>query len=130
MSIEVRIIDGPLDAGTAIWEVPGAGAILCFDGVVRPLEDGQPIAGLHYQAYEPMASNLLRQLADETKRRFGVLAVRVEHSRGDVPVGRCAFRLQLASAHRTEALAAMTWFIDRLKQDVPIWKSVLPLAMP
>jgi molybdopterin synthase catalytic subunit len=41
--------------------------------------------------------------------------------------GQCSFRLQVASAHRAEALAAMTEFIDRLKRDVPIWKSPVPV---
>lgn len=125
MSIEVHIIDGPLHEDRAAWGVEGAGAVLCFDGIVRPIEDGQIIAGLHYQVYEPMASSSLRWLAEETRQRFAVLAVHVAHSRGDVPSGQCSFRLRIASTHRKEALAAMDYFIDRLKQDVPIWKQPL-----
>jgi len=125
MSIEVHIIDGPLQEEHAALGVEGAGAMLCFEGVVRPLEDGQEIAGLHYEVYEPMASRVLRQLAEDTHQRFAVLAIRVEHSRGNVPSGHCSFRLRIASTHRKEALAAMDHFIDRLKQDVPIWKQSL-----
>jgi molybdopterin synthase catalytic subunit len=125
MSIEVHILDTPLDAAAADWSVPGAGTLLCFDGVVRPLEDGRPITGLHYQVYEPMASRILRQLAEDVCGRFHLLALQVEHSRGDVPAGRCSFRLRIASTHRQEALEAMGQFIDRLKVDVPIWKKPL-----
>ncbi len=128
MSIEVHIIDGPLCEDHAAWSVSDAGAIICFEGVVRPLEDGQEIAGLHYQVYEPMASRMLRQLAEETRQRFAVLAVSVEHSRGNVPAGRRSFRLKVAATHRKEALAAVDYFIDRLKQDVPIWKQPLKQA--
>jgi len=39
-----------------------------------------------------------------------------------VAVGEVSFVLIVESAHRAEALAAMADFIDRLKQDVPIWK--------
>lgn len=130
MSIEVHIIDGPLHLDHAARGVEGAGAMLCFEGVVRPLEDGQEIAGLHYQVYEPMASRMLRQLAEDTRQRFAVLAVHVEHSRGNVPSGQCSFRLRIASTHRAEALAAMGYFIDRLKQDVPIWKGPLRKGTP
>lgn len=122
MNIEVVIIDGPLNDARPELPAGAAGAVLCFEGIVRPTEDGRHIAGLHYEAYEPMASRMLRELADDTCRRFGLLAAFVEHSRGKVPVGRCSFRLQVASSHRKEALAAMDYFIDRLKRDVPIWK--------
>lgn len=121
MSTQVDIYDGPLPS-PGRWEVDRAGAMLCFDGVVRPLEDGQPIAGLHYQTYDPMAQRELQRLADQTLEQFDLLAIRVEHSRGFVPSGACSFRLRVASAHRQEALRAMDWFIDEMKAHVPIWK--------
>src|SRR5690606_32367079 len=123
MSIEVQIIDGPLAEQPRLPVIDGAGAILHFEGVVRPLEDGRQLAGLEYQAYEPMASRMLHTLAQAAIDEHGVLAVRVEHSRGWVPVGARSFRLIIASRHRKEGLAAMDAFIDRLKCDVPIWKS-------
>jgi molybdopterin synthase catalytic subunit len=55
-------------------------------------------------------------------QEFGLLAMYVEHSRGHVPVGQCAFRLSVAALHRAEGFAAMAHFIDALKRDVPIWK--------
>ena len=48
--------------------------------------------------------------------------MRVAHSVGWVPVGECSFRLEVAAPHRQEAMLAMGEFINRLKQDVPIWK--------
>lgn len=125
MSISVQIHDGPLpDAGT--WHVEGAGAVICFDGVVRPSEADQPIAGLHYQTYDPMAANELHRLAADALDRFDILAVQVEHSRGFVPNHHCSFRLRIASAHRKQGLAAMDWYIDEMKQVVPIWKQPVP----
>jgi len=121
MSIDVAIHDGPLpDAAT--WRLDGAGAVLCFEGVVRPVEADQPIAGLRYDTYDPMAERELARLASEAIEQFGVQAVAVEHSRGFVANFACSFRLRVASAHRKEALAAMDWFIERMKQRVPIWK--------
>ncbi|MGA2498330.1 MAG: molybdenum cofactor biosynthesis protein MoaE [Tepidisphaeraceae bacterium] len=122
MVVEVGISEGPLAAGRPL-ACEGAGAILLFEGIVRPSEDGRLIAGLHYEAYEPMAQSVLTQLSQEIVRRHDLLALRVEHSRGHVPGGRCSFRLQIASRHRKEGIAAMDEFIDRLKQDVPIWKT-------
>lgn len=125
MTMRVDIIDGPLPVppvpSPAAREV--GGAALSFEGIVRPSEDGRPIAALNYEAYEPMATNQMRLLAEKIVRRHGLLALAVEHSRGRVPAGQCAFRLRLISRHRNEGLTAMGEFIDRMKKDVPIWKS-------
>lgn len=122
MSITVNIVDGPL-ARTEVPTIAGAGAVLAFDGIVRPTEDNRQIQAIDYQAYEPMATNELTTLATDVLTRHGLLAISVTHSRGRVPAGTCSFRLIVWSRHRREAIAAIDDFIDRLKRDVPIWKS-------
>jgi len=125
MNSQVHIIEGPLAPSPAPWEVEGAGAVICFEGVVRPTEAGCRILALDYEVYEPMASEMLRALADELAGRFALLGVCVEHSRGRVAVGQRSFRLRVGSRHRLEGLSALAEFIDRMKQDVPIWKSAV-----
>ena len=122
MSIEVSIQDGPLPTNAPALAAPAAGAVLRFDGVVRPTEADAPIAALRYEVYEPMTSNLLRALAQQIVEAHALTALRTAHSEGDVPVGACSFRLQVAAPHRAEALSAMDAFITRMKRDVPIWK--------
>jgi len=121
MKVSVTIQDGPLPIAEARC-VQGAGAVLCFEGVVRPSEADQAISGLRYETYDPMAVRELVRLAELAVEKFDLLRVQVEHSRGFVPNHACSFRLKVASTHRKEALAAMDWFIDRMKQVVPIWK--------
>jgi molybdopterin synthase catalytic subunit len=121
MSIAVSIIDGPLSPAIPP-RADGAGAVLCFEGVVRPTEEQQAIDALNYEVYEPMAGSILESLAQQVAREFSLLGVRVEHSRGPVPVGGCSFRLYILSRHRVEGLQAMARFIDQMKLDVPIWK--------
>ena len=122
-TVAVVIVDGPLRADHAGRTVDNAGALLCFEGVVRPMEGGRGIAALDYEAYQPMAETQLRLLGEEMVRRHGLLGVWVEHSRGRVAAGECSFRLRIASRHRPEALRATEEFIDRMKRDVPIWKT-------
>src|SRR5512143_2208586 len=126
MTVKIDIRNGPLPARPEPWheyaDCGAAGAHVCFEGIVRELQEGRRIAALDYEVYEPMATRELQRLADEIVRKAGLLALSVEHSRGRVPVGQCAFRLRLAGVHRAEALHAVATFIDRLKQDVPIWK--------
>ncbi len=122
MPISIQITDGPLGARTPEQHLPGCGAAVVFEGIVRPTEHGVTIDGLHYETYEPMAQRQMHTIAADLVQRLGLLRISVEHSRGFVPVGGCSFRLVIVSAHRREALDAMDEFIDRLKRDVPIWK--------
>ena len=128
MSVDVAIMDGPLDAAAGACSACGgadhrAGAKVVFDGVVRAIEEGRPLIALEYQTYEPMAQNQLRDLAADIIAKHGLLGVIVRHSRGRVPVGAVSFRMTVLAPHRKEALTAMDEFIDRMKRDVPIWKS-------
>ena len=123
MSIGISILEGPLEPHKPAPVPDGAGAVLVFEGIVRRREGDREIEALDYQAYEPMAQDQLRRLAEDLVQRHGLIAIDVWHSRGRVAVGGCSFRLIIHAPHRKEALAAMDEFIDRLKRDVPIWKS-------
>ena len=129
MSTTVRIIDGALGNQASVLP-PAAqfGAAIVFDGVVRADEGGRTIRALAYEVYEPMASNMLTELGREMLAKHGLVAIVVEHSRGEVPVGQRSFRLTVHALHRAEALAAVGEFIDRMKRDVPIWKTALDEA--
>lgn len=123
--IRVELIEGPLGAVTAPMAFEGAGAVVTFDGVVRGVEAGETIGGLEYEAYRPMADRQLELLAQRACAEHGLIACLVWHSVGLVGVGEVSFRLVVAGKHRKESLAAMDWFIDTMKRDVPIWKRVV-----
>lgn len=107
----------------------GVGATLRFEGIIRRAEDDPEAGGrardllaLEYQTYDPMAQRGLEALAASVAERYGLRSLVALHSRGLVGVGEVSFVLEVAAPHRAEALAAVADFIDRLKQDVPIWK--------
>lgn len=106
-----------------------AGAQLEFLGVVRDQEDGRPIAALEYEAYPDMAAREMQRIVDELAGLHRCLAVTVIHRVGVIPVGEAAICVRVAAEHRGEAIAFLTAFMDRLKQDVPIWKvRAVPVA--
>ncbi|QDT69195.1 Molybdopterin synthase catalytic subunit [Planctomycetes bacterium MalM25] len=121
MSVAIELIEGPLPPAES-WGVEGAGALLIFEGIVRPTEEGRELAALVYEAYPPMTEQELTRLAERTAEEHGLLAFRVEHSTGRVPVAACSFRLWVASRHRAEGIAATDAFIREMKRDVPLWK--------
>jgi molybdopterin synthase catalytic subunit len=84
---------------------------------------GQAVAGLSYEAFEPMAVAVLDEIADEIEARTGVCRLAVIHRVGEVGVGESSVIIVVASAHRAEAFEACRYAIEELKARAPIWKS-------
>jgi molybdopterin synthase catalytic subunit len=120
MIIDVALQSEPLHLDETSLE--GSGAVVRFDGRVRPEEKGEQIEALLYEAYEPMAKHQMGKILLELGQIHPCLGVRVRHRVGVVPVGESAILVEVSSKHRAEAFALLTAFMDRLKQDVPIWK--------
>ena len=122
MEIEIQLVHEAIP-GKISSPPPGArGAWLEFRGVVRREENGRKITALEYEAYPEMASREIRRLLEEISSRHPCLAAKVIHRVGIIPVGETAIYVGIAASHRSEAIALLTEFMNRLKQDVPIWK--------
>ncbi|MFL6537516.1 MAG: molybdenum cofactor biosynthesis protein MoaE [Chthoniobacterales bacterium] len=102
------------------------GAVLDFFGVVRGEEKGEQIAGLEYEAYQPMAERQIEQIIRALLDQFPCRAVDVVHRIGFIAVGESSIVVRVASPHRQEAIAFLAEFMNRLKEDVPIWKKPSP----
>jgi len=125
--IETRIQKDPIDESPrARYDAPSAdgeaGAHLVFYGRVRAEEEGRPITALDYEHYAGMAQRELQALAEETGRRFPLLAFECVHRVGRVAVGEASMRVVILARHRGESLEALAWFVRELKTRVPIWK--------
>jgi molybdopterin synthase catalytic subunit len=93
-----------------------------FHGIVREQEQGNALAGLRYEAYEPMALREFSRIADELMAQHHVAEALLIHRLGWVPVGEPSLYVRILAKHRGPALAFCEALIDRMKQDVPIWK--------
>lgn len=122
MRIEIVINDTVIVA-PAVPPDPRVGAVAEFTGMVRGEEGGRSISALVYEAYQPMAETVMRRLLCELATAHPCLAVRVQHRVGVVRVGEAAIHIAVQARHRAEAFALLATFMDRLKQDVPIWKT-------
>lgn len=98
------------------------GACVEFQGIVRKTEGARALAGLHYEAYEPMAARLLARIFDELAASAPVHVVTFIHRLGWVPTGEASLFVRVLASHRGEALRFCAEAIDRMKADVPIWK--------
>jgi molybdopterin synthase catalytic subunit len=99
-----------------------SGGVVRFTGIVRGEEAGQPIAGLEYEGYQPMAQDTMLRIFEELHSSHPIHSATVLHRLGFVPVGEAAIILEVSAAHREEAFQVAEAFMNRLKQDVPIWK--------
>ena len=124
MRIEIQITSQPIDGRCELPKefCSDAGARAEFSGVVRNKENGRVITALEYEAYLPMAKKVMREIIEDIGRNHPCQSVRVTHRIGIVPVGETAIHIMVTARHRAEAFAMLTEFMNRLKQDVPIWK--------
>lgn len=131
MEIEIQLIYGPIpEIARPQADEEAAGAWAEFRGIVRRMENGAAIAAIEYDAYTDMAEKEMRRILTDLAEIHPCLQVQVTHSLGIVPVGAMAIHIGVAARHRREAFAMLSDFMDRLKQDVPIWKQrVIPLEI-
>jgi molybdopterin synthase catalytic subunit len=98
------------------------GAHAWFEGVTRRMTGDRQTVQLAYEAFVPMATAQLRDLAQQAAAQFELRAITIVHRLGVVPVGQASIVIGCCSAHRVGALAALPWLMDRIKADVAIWK--------
>ncbi|HSD19043.1 MAG TPA: molybdopterin converting factor subunit 1 [Anaeromyxobacter sp.] len=118
-----RVVDRPLSLAEVVDAVsgPGRGGIVTFTGTVREESHGKRVVRLEYEAYAPMAERKLAEIGAEVARAHAV-EVAIVHRVGALAPGDAAVVIACAAAHRTPAFRACEACIERLKQDVPIWK--------
>ena len=115
----------PLDPETLTATVRDAanGGVVTFLGTVRNNTDGRQVLYLEYEAYEDMAEKVLARIVREVTERWGgTVNASIAHRFGRMEIGDVSLIVAVASPHRSEAFAACQYIVDRIKQDVPIWK--------
>jgi MoaE-MoaD fusion protein len=118
------LVDRPLELSEVVRAVSGAsqGGLVTFSGVVRDSTKGRRVLKLEYEAYAPMAEKKLSEIGAEAEQRWPGARVAIVHRTGTLLPGELAVVIAASAPHRKEAFRACEYAIDRLKEDVPIWK--------
>ena len=119
--IRISVQRDPIDiaAEAALAETTGAGAVATFTGLVRA-DDG--VDTLELEHYPGATEAALRGVAEGAAARWSLGAATIVHRVGPmVPGDRIVF-VAAAAPHRSAALEACAYLIDRLKTDAPFWK--------
>jgi len=120
----IRVTADPLDPAEAIASVadPAAGGTCVFLGTVRDHSEAGEVTGLTYEAWEELALARLEQLGEELFASWPLRRVALWHRTGELGIGEASVVVACSAAHRAEAFEAARHGIERLKDDVPIWK--------
>jgi molybdopterin synthase catalytic subunit len=105
-------------------DAPYSGAIATFTGRVRAKEDEEddPTERLEFEKYEGVAEERMADIGAELEEREGVFDVVMHHRTGVIEYGEDIVFVVVLAGHREEAFRTVEDGIDRLKDEVPIFK--------
>ena len=119
--IRILVTDATIDVAAELdaLDSAGGGAVATFTGLVR--DDGG-VEELFLEHYPGATEDALVKLAAEATERWSLAAATVIHRVGAMKPGERIVFVGTAAAHRSAALEACTFLIDRLKTEAPFWK--------
>lgn len=112
----------PFDVGhehSRLTAIEHSGAISAFTGTVRGEHD---IAALSIEHHPVMTIAQLERLGDISMKRYRLNGVIIIHRYGVLRLGEPIVFVAASCAHRKEAIEAVSFIMDRLKTDIPLWK--------
>ena|SRR5689334_7338288 len=117
------VTSAPLDVAAHEKAVAdaGAGAVVCFQGVVRDHDEGNTVVELEYEGH-PSAAAVLDEIVAEFAKDPEVYAIAVSHRVGLLAIGDTALVAAVSTAHRAEAFQLCARLVDEVKSRLPIWK--------
>jgi molybdopterin synthase catalytic subunit len=123
-AVLVRLSAEPLSVDEALAFVgdPAAGGTCVFVGTVRDRSPAGDVTALHYEAWNDLATERLGEIAEGMLKGWPLRRVAILHRTGDLAVGEVSVVVACSAPHRAEAFEACRQGIERLKEDVPIWK--------
>jgi molybdopterin synthase catalytic subunit len=107
-----------------------AGAIATFTGRVRAIDgpDDDPTEYLEFERYDDVAAERMATLREELTARDGVYEVLLHHRTGVVESGEDIVFVVVLAGHRQEAFETVEDGINRLKDEVPLFKKEVTVS--
>ncbi|HUL40945.1 MAG TPA: molybdopterin synthase catalytic subunit MoaE [Burkholderiales bacterium] len=122
----VRIQTEDFDIAAEVLNLRGGnakiGAIACFIGLVRDINDDATVAEMTLEHYPAMTQKALSGIVEEANQRWELIDVSVVHRVGTLKPTDQIVLVLVASAHRSAAFSACEFIVDYLKTRAPFWK--------
>lgn len=128
MICEGRVVESDIKIEEILREVmkntaqKGDGALVLFIGYVKGLVEGHKVHELRYEAYEPYASKMLRDIACSIAKKYSLNYVLVLHRVGILRPGDPSIYIVVTANSRHTAYEASREILEQVKSRVPIFK--------
>lgn len=123
--MQVRLQTAAFDPGAEtnafLANANGAGAVVCFTGLVRSTPD-DPIEWMTLEHYPALAQRQLEKLAETTIARFDLLDAEIIHRFGTLLPNEPIVQVMTLAQHRQAAFDGANFIMDTLKTSAPFWK--------
>ena len=122
----VRVQTEDFDISAEILQLrrgnPKIGAVACFIGLVRDINENATVAEMTLEHYPAMTQKALTDIVEEAKQRWDIMDILVVHRVGTLKPMDQIVLVVVASAHRGTAFVACEFMVDYLKTRAPFWK--------
>lgn len=126
MSTRILVQEAPFDTGAELRQLgevsPQIGAVASFTGLVRDINEDDPVKGLYLEHYPGMTEKQIADIVDEAKARWDLLAATVIHRVGQLKPADEIVLVAIGSGHRGDAFKACEFVMDYLKTRATFWK--------
>jgi molybdopterin synthase catalytic subunit len=109
-------------------EIKKAGAIGTFSGIVREIAKGETTKALEFESYDAVAKERIAKIERELKAKPGIVDVLIYHKTGRIEAGEDIVFIVVAAGHRQELFPVLSEAIERIKEEVPIWKKEITVS--
>jgi molybdopterin synthase catalytic subunit len=104
-----------------------SGGIATFTGIVREVTGKTHTEALEFEKYPDVAESAMERICTEMKQQEGVIDILMHHRTGLIKAGEDIVYIVVAAGHRKELFVTLVDALERLKEEVPIWKKELTL---
>ena len=124
MEIRVQKEDFDLaeEAERLTSDLPQAGTVVTFCGLVRDDNPQDPLLSLELEHYPGMTIGAIEKIAREAESRWPIMGGLIVHRYGSLGTGQNIVLVVIVAAHRQPAFEAANFLIDWLKTKAPFWK--------
>ena len=124
MTARVQTIDFDVSAELADMRKGRAdiGAVACFVGLVRDLNNGDAVFNMSLEHYPGMTEKSLESIIEQANQRWSIQEALIVHRVGELKPADQIVLVAVATEHRQQAFAACEFMMDYLKTEAPFWK--------
>lgn len=118
--VQTEPFDLGAEANAFAANLPGAGAVVTFTGLVR--DNAGRLSAMEIEHYPGMTEKAIAAIMEQAMLRWALVDALVIHRFGVLSGGEPIMMVATAAPHRADAFAAAEFLMDYLKSRAPFWK--------